>query len=724
MARWATWLLSSAALGLCAQAAQAQSTQAQTTTSSSPSGAQLEELVVTAQKRAENLQAVPATVSAFSSERIEAQAITDSADIQNLVPGLVITKSLSSGITYVRGVGQNTGALGVENSVATYIDGVYLAQPSAGLFSLSNIERVEVLKGPQGTLFGRNATGGVLHIITKDPTGEREGNFDIGYGNYNTITSHLYFSTPITDTFGASIAAFVDNRNDGYVRNIFLNKDLYQDYNHGVQTKLRWTPTERTEVLLHANYSFSKGYAGSTTATPEGSLAEGGAGYLGRYRVALGVDTPNSVWQSLQSLKVTHDFAWGRVTNIAAFHQVGERMVLVQNGLPQRAVNISFNDTGETFTNELQIQSLPGSSLDWIVGAFYMHDKASTRFVARRDAAAFRSATNYITTDSYSAFAQVTKEVFPRTRLTLGARYTIDQRELDGTQYGPTGAIIGTSEAAAAARGFDLTSEWRDPTFRVSLDHDFTDDIMGYVSYNRGFKSGVYNPTSPVDPAANPEHIDAYEVGVKSELFDRRLRLNASAFYYDYRDIQIRTALPETTTVITYNAANSEVYGLDLDFEFAATSALRITGGFEVLDAKYKDFPNGACAVPLPGGGNGPTVVCDLSGERMVRAPKFAGNIGVSYRHDLANGGDLTFAVNDSYNSGFAFEITQKIKQEAYHWVTASAKWRSADDRYWVQLWGKNLADEYVVVYATRPSSDTYSPGAPRTYGVTLGVNF
>ena len=380
--RLATWLLGTAALTLSAPAAWAQAGSPPPAES-----AQLEELVVTAQKRAENLQDVPATVAAFTAERMEAQAITGSEEIQNLVPGLVITKSLSSGITYLRGVGQNTGALGVENSVATYVDGVYLVQPSAGLFSLSNIERVEVLKGPQGTLFGRNATGGVVHVITKDPVQERSVNFDIGYGNYDTISSHLYANTPITDTLAVNFAAFVENRNEGYVRNIFTGKDTYQEYNHGGQVKLRWQPSEATDVILNANYSYAKGYAGTTTTVAEGSRAEDGSGYLGRYRVALPFDTPNETWQSLQSLKISHDLSWGRITNIAAWHQVGERMTFAQNGIPVRNVNIRFNDTGETFTNEFQIQSLPGSDIQWIVGAFYMNDTATTRLTLRRDSA-------------------------------------------------------------------------------------------------------------------------------------------------------------------------------------------------------------------------------------------------------------------------------------------------------------------------------------------------
>jgi iron complex outermembrane receptor protein len=727
------WLAGVAGLAAIPGAALGQpvapATAANQTNAQAGRAGQIEDIIVTAQKREQNLQSVPISISAFTSASLSNLGVRDTLDIPNLVPGFVITKSLNVALPYLRGVGQSSATIGIESNVALYVDGVYLTEPAAGIFSLNNIARVEVLKGPQGTLFGRNATGGVVHVITKDPSWTPTVDMDVGYGNYQTFTGHFFGSTPITDTLAASIAIGGSDRRDGYGRNITLNQDIFQSQEYNVQGKLLWKPGDNTAVTLNLLYNYAKGFSGTALGIYPGSVAEDRrTTFIAPYTLASATSGESWTRHRMGSLKVEQDLGWARLVNIAALRREKETIAFTQNGIPNGlppAVNARFpNEGAKTFTDELQMQSPSSSAVQWIVGLFYLHNNARLKSDAFLNTKPLFSVRTRQLTESYSGFAQVTAPILADTRLTLGARYTVDEKSVSGERRNGLGVVTQTFASALGALGQPTRKTWKRPTFRASLDHDLTPDMMAYASYNRGFKSGVYNLLSLTNPAANPEKLDAYEVGLKNTLFDRRLRINIAAFYYDYANIQLRSLVPPNPVPLLYNAAKARIKGIDLDFQAVPVDGLTLSGGFEILDADYTNFAGGACPVPAPTGGNPVTVACDLTGNRLLRAPKFSGNIGLQYVAELSDGGSVEFSASESYNSGYFFEPDNRLRQKSYHMVNASLRWNLAGGNYALQLWGKNLANEQVYANAAAASSDTYAPGVPRTYGATASIRF
>lgn len=712
----------------------------------------VEDIVVTAQKRSENLQKVPISVAAITANALKAAGVTNSTEINTLVPGLVFTNSLGAGVAYIRGVGQTTAIPGAESPVGIYVDGIYLLAPASGLFDFNNIERVEVLRGPQGTLFGRNTTGGVINIITRNPDDRATLDADIGYANFDTISGRLYASTPIAEGLGISISAFGTHRRDGFGRNVTLDEELFEEKSFGVQGKLRWESTDgATAVTASYMHSYNRSDFGITYGVPPGSVGGDGSLYLGRYTFASSIHEPSVNRQNLASLRIEHDLGFARIVNLAGYHTLKQQYRFAQLGYdnnslaatnPYAAQYPNLIATDKTFTEEFQIQAPSDSKMQWIAGLYYLHDHIPNLHTESKPNNVLRiNVDTEQKVDSFAAFAQVTYPVLDSTRITAGIRWTTETKKIWGETKLANGTVVSTPDnPGSGADPLPPKTNWKRATYRLAIDHDLTDDILGYASYNRGFKGGVYNLALYTNQPAKQEIVDAFEAGLKMMLFDRRLRLNLSAFYMDYKDIQLRT--PVAGLFAINNAAKARVKGVDVDFEAAISEPLTLRGGFEVLDAKYRSFPKGLYTFPNPisadnlpancqapaaynsqVGGN-TQLTCDLSGNRMIRSPKFTANFGFNYRLELSGGSTIALAANDAYNSGYYFDADNRLKQDAYHDVSASLTWTSAKGTHDVQLWVKNLADETIFTTATGGVSDTYSPGLPRTYGVKLGVHF
>jgi iron complex outermembrane receptor protein len=716
---------------------------------------QIADIVVTAQKRSENLQNVPVSVTAVTADALQAAGAVKTSDIAGLVPGLVFTNTLGGGVPYIRGIGQTLGVPGAESPVGLYIDGVYLLTPASGLFEFNNIERVEVLRGPQGTLFGRNTTGGLINIITRDPGSDFKLDADIGLANYETVSAHLYASTPVGGGLSTSVSAFGFKRGDGFGRNVTLGIDLFKERNWGIQNKWRWQSEDGdTDIILNLLHSDSRSQVGMTYGVPPGSIGGDGSVYLGQYTFASSIHEPATNRQNLASLKIDHDFGAVQVMSLTAYHTLYQRYRFAQLGYDNNSLpptnpfaaqypNLIAKD--RTFTQEFQLQAPRGAKFQWIAGFFYMHDEIPMFHSESKPNNVLRiNIDSFQKTDSYAGFVQATYPVIEGTRLTGGLRYTSESKRVGGQAALANGVVISTpSNPGPGLAPLDPKTTWNKVTWRLSIDHDFSDDIMGYASYNRGFKGGVYNLANFGNPPAEPEVVDAFELGLKTLLFDRRLRFNVAAFYNDYKDIQLRTSIvtPTGTTFATYNAATARMKGIEADFEARPVDGLSITGGFQILDANYRSFPKGLYAFPNPvspanlpancappavynpvAGGN-TTLTCDLSGNRMIRAPKFTYNLGISYLAEFVSGATLRFSANDSYNSGFFWDPENRLRQDSYHNLSGAITYTAPNERYDVQLWVRNIAGENIWSTATGGTSDTYSPGLPRTFGLTLGVH-
>lgn len=494
-----------------------------------------------------------------------------------------------------------------------------------------------------------------------------------------------------------------------------------------------------------------------TISLVPGTFGVDGSTAVGEYRTATRSDPYLTAHQFNAALKVEHDLGSMNVLSITGYQHNSSPARSV-NGIPgkpvpgQSAVESLLTGENKTFSQELQLSSKPSRSpFDWIGGFFYYDDVTQlgsdvwgtcvgavcaaapipTRTVARP------------TTRSVSVYADGSYQLLPGTRLSAGVRYTQDRKALSG-ETGPLAGFPNSVKALPAGvplhagdpypgnpNGIDTDVTFAKTTFRAALSQDLAAGVQAYASFNRGFKAGGYNPGAFNNPVSQPETLDAIEAGVKSELFKRRLRLNVSAFNYEYKDIQLRSTAPPAPVggSLLANAAGARINGVDVEFKIAATENLRINGGLEWLDAKYTSYPGGSCSSPRPIGGavlgGAITVTCDLSGYSLLNAPKYSYTLGFVYAIDVPYG-SLQLAANDAYKSSYAFSSDGAPFQKAYHNTSASLVWRAPDEKFDVQVFGKNLGGTYYYGNAQGPTDGSYgySPGAPRTFGVTLGYHF
>lgn len=716
------------------------------------------EVVVTANRRAQNLQTVPVSVTSIKGEVLQEKGVANAIDLPQLAPGLAVSRTLASANAYLRGIGTNSSGFTTETSVGVYLDGLYLPNSAAAVFSFNNIDRIEVLKGPQGTLYGRNTTGGLISVITRDP--ERAPALDVsgGLGNYSTYTGSLYATTPITDTLAGNVSVNYSNQQQGYDHNVITGKNDLKTKDLGLQGKLVWTPVIGTKISLRGFYDDLRTDAGLAAMVFPGSVGSDGTPFIGKRVNADRRDESLTQRQYNVSLKVEQDLGFANLTSLTGLLHNRASMASNQSPYPgnpirgQSAVYLDGNTTDSTFEQEIQLTSKHSDKLQWIVGAFYYrdHEKIIADVYGTCIGSVCASSPPPVRTIAYpltrsiAGYGEATYSFTTDTRLTLGVRYTSDRKTLSGifeplagrpnsfpfTRFPPGAAITYPGQPYPGnPNGIPTSFTNSQPTYRAALAHDFTGDVHGYLSYNRGFRSGGYNPISFTNPPARPEVLDAYAVGVKTFLFEHRLRFNTEAFYYNYKDMQLRTTAPPAPPggTILYNAAASHIKGVDADFAWAATSALTINGGVEVLDAKFVKFPGGACTVPLPIagailGGN-TTVPCNLVGRHLPQAPRLSLNLGANYTiHTQA--GDYALSINDSFQSKQYWDPDNRLSEKAHQLVNASLTWTPPGERFSAQLYARNLFDQYYYAGVAEGSSDGLVPGAPRTYGVTLRYRY
>lgn len=715
-------------------------------------GGQLEDIIVTAQRVGQNLQEVPLSVQAFTATSLEARNIDDTLSLSSVVPTLRFQSVGAINAPFLRGVGNNTAAPGNEASVALYVDDIYYGTQQSSTMRFNNIASIEVDKGPQGTLFGRNATGGVIQIRTREPSHDPSVDMEIGYGNFGTVSGKFYATTGVTDTLALDIALTGEKQNDGLGTNVFNGDDLYYGSSYGIRSKILWEPSASTKVTAILDYgrdwfqigTAARRTAGSPAFQPAGNTVVY-SGPPGFYDANLNLKPFTRVKGGGAALKIEHDAGWARLRSTSSYRKINSFSSIDADGTAEPLLEAPVYPQPErTLTQEFQLLSPDSNSrFNWLVGAFYYNNNGRLddfELTGRLFGPGLRTST-LLATRSYSAFAQASYEIAPGTRLTLGGRYNIDKRKMDGqVALMTTPAIVVDRETSSPGGPVGPRRvTYKTPTWRISLDHQFSNDVMAYATVSRGFKSGTFNTASLNSAAVRPEKLTAYEIGIKTQLADDRVRLNLSGFRYDFKDLQLQRF--EGATFVLSNAATAVIKGVEFDFEAAIVDGLSLTANAGYLDAKYKRFPGGQFFTPLPittvnpalsdpgsgllsYGGN-LVSVADLSGKRLILAPKFSGNIGLTYAADLAGGQKLQFGSNLYYTSRIYYDPQNRVFQPRYATLDMSVKWSSADERFSVKLWGSNLTDHKI--YAGINSSsvgDTTYPAPPRTYGITLGTSF
>jgi iron complex outermembrane receptor protein len=733
-------------------------------------GEALQEVTVTANRRTENLQQVPIAVSVITGEMAGSMGVVDTMSLANAVPGLEFNRQSNASIPFLRGIGTPVGQAGDEPSVALYVDDVYIPAPQASLFNFNTIDRLEVEKGPQGTLFGRNATGGVVQVFTKNPTSTPSLDVEAGYANYDTYYYNGYATGGLTDTLSANIAGYASNQHNGWGTNLFSGNPAYTGWDNGGRAKLLWAPNDKFSALLTYDIDVTRTEVGVAYRPWPGTLAVPGVFPAPEGFYNLDERDSRAInHQQGASLKLNANFDSFQLVNIASWRQMETSQNFSYNSIPDIAPNlplayVSISTPVTTWTEELRLLSPASSRIRWIGGVFFMHDQAAYDPLNFQGAITmglpYINTYGFQTTKSWSGFADGTLPITDKFNFTGGFRYTSDHREATaGTGTIPIPGLNPTGFLPASNSPQSHT--WNEPTYRAVFNYQFTPDLMGYVGYNRGFKSGFYNlvvlPFSPIGPPVQPELLDAYTLGEKGEFFDHRLRVNTEFFYYKDKDIQV-DEVNGAATFIT-NAASATFKGVDLDVTWLPVDRLTITAAIEVLDGKYDSFPNGQywvyqpvaggnCAFtvvpggPLPCGGlstppnyNPTTGNWNLGGNKTIQSPPFSSYLSASYRVPSTMGPfDLNlawtrtgsyYADADNGRGQVAPSTHFNNKQLILDLINASVNWTSPSGRWHAQLWGRNLANQKYWSFALQDAFETqYSANAPLTYGVTVGMHF
>ena len=704
---------------LAAGRAQAQSAAAAEPAASTEG--QVEDIIVTAQKRSERLQDVPIAVTSVKGEQLSALGVDSAIDLRVAAPSLNSADASGFLVNSIRGIGSFNFAALAESPVGLYIDGVYVASAQASELTLNNIQSVEVLKGPQGTLFGRNSTGGVVHIITAAPSDVPTGRFSVGYANYETVTGRAYISGGLGDGLAADFAFSGRTQRKGWGKNIITGSAVGKNkHDISLRSKLLWNPGPNTSVTLIGNYWDGNDGRGTLTAYP-GKLS---GPVPGRVNPDLGYNTDSNTdyFRTGSSggvtLKIDHDFDKIKIRSISAYRKYDTFVAEDIDFTPFNLLSISSFKRDEQFTQELQISSIGSSPLTWTTGLYYFNANSRYRPLTLNLTGAGAILTLYdtLTAKSGAAYGQATYEILDDTHLTVGGRYTTERRaDIDASQILQIPFLGLTIPASFPDRRVTANKF----TYRVSLDHRFSDEALVYASLNTGFKSGGYNPNAHGQAPYRPETVTAYEVGLKTDLFDRHLRFNVAGFYYDYKSIQVQKL--NNTSIVVINGASARIYGADIDFTAVLSNAFTLTGGINWISPKFKNFP--ICSISSPEGGH-PLSTGSCDGNQIPFAAKFTASLAANYSTDLA-GGRLLGTANVYYNSGYFFEPDNVLKQPRYAKLGASVKWTS-ERGLSVGLFGRNLTNRRTTGFAASQADGNVvaSFAEPRTYGITLGYEF
>lgn len=682
------------------------------------------DIIVSAQRRAESLQKVPVTVNVLTGAQIEAQRITSLMSLPARVPAVNATSTGANSNLYIRGVGQNGGQPNNENSAALYIDDIYQSMPAMTSVQFNGVTQLDVLKGPQGTLFGRNATGGLIQITTARPSHEPSLDATIGYGNYDTISGTFYATTGLTENVAANFSAKYEDRRKGYGRNEFTGKRIDGADQLSLRGKVLINlPTTEIELIGWYSRLNAEGPRWRLAdINPRSSRYPASVGPLDVYANDIN-DMRHKVYGG--ALKISQELGFGDLMSITSYNVVRTKQVLDadQTELPA-AANTTLHG-GNPFTQEVRLISNSESKLKWQLGAFYMWTDPHIGFflsgTSTAPAGGFTTSYSKQITESISGYGQVTYPVTETTNVTAGLRYTHDtQKQLDRRATNGLGTITTYPDRKQSL------SEW---TWRLSVDHQMTDDVLGYISYNRGIKSGGYNLTTLDVPGYGPEKLDAYELGLKTQFLDRRIRLNVSGYYYTYKGIQSQVNLISVGRAFLQNAADAEIFGVDADFQFQVDDAFTLYANGAYNHTRYKDFRNavGFNIDGTPMGVRNPPetgpFVADFTGNSLPYAPKWTGSLAGEYKVRTASG---TFTLNSAANYyGGAFTNANNLARfPSYVDVTAQLMWTSPSNRYEIRLWGSNLANGKTFTYRDVSGAGLIESRAlPRTYGVTLGLH-
>jgi iron complex outermembrane recepter protein len=713
----------------------AQQAQPQPGTSNAEVG--IEEIVVTAQKRSENMQSVPLAITALSGENLAERNITDVGDLAASVPNMTFGDFGGSARISIRGVGLDNIAPGQEGRVAYYLDGVYIARPSAILGTFYDVDRAEVLRGPQGTLYGRNATGGAINVISNAPTDDWNGYLQVGYGNYNDVTSEGAVGGPIAAGVRFRVAyTFEDN--DGYGKNVITGHDIDDARRHGVRGTVEFDLGSSGKLDLSADYyrekddDYGNHYLGRgvPSITPPGFLL-GGFVPSNVRDIASDFDPINDRESYGLTARAENDLGGGvTLKSISAFRHSDSFNQVGFDGISTSLGELFYADRSRQLSQELQLTGTVGS-LNYIFGGYYFDEKVFGFDSAPFSLALFGGPNQIVQgyrvqgnihTRAAAGFGQLDYDLTSQLTLTFGGRYSWEKHTINdesqfdlGRPYPPQLPILPID--GYIRQGASSTDTAFTPKFEMQ--YKPAKDLMLYASASKGFKSGGFDIGGGA-PAFKPETLWDYEGGVKDTFADGRVRINAAGFYYDYRNLQVTKVV--NTQLVLVNAASSVVYGAEAELTVIPIAGLQLDASPAWLHSEYKDFSTVNSNNPFN------TNPVNLAGNQLDEAPKFMVHAGAEYKWP-AIGGELKLRGELAYTSRIYFDAFNTPQLSRAPNTKFNSFLNFSRDHWEGSLYVLNLTNKTTIGSAVigagfegYPILGTLEP--PRTYGIKLGYHF
>ena len=694
----------------------------------------VEEIVVTALKRSSTVVDTPAAITAISSTEIEDKGITNMHDLKHLVPSMNFTNVLGAQNITIRGIGQFNGNPGV--SVST--DGIFQSRAHSSQLGEMDLERVEVLRGPQGTLYGRNSIGGVVNLITKNPTQDMDGYVKLGYGEYDITTAEAAFGGGISDNTSFRLVVHGTEQGEGFYDclNAGCGEQGYTD-KQAFRLKIKSDLSDTVSADLMVASVETEG-----TPDPYGWLTDNRelAAAFGFPQIAAEPISlkPHEIYQTptsesvngtnmtdreydVTSLTLKIDTELGTLTSITAKQSFDDQFNLDRDGSAGVYLDTFDISETETFTQEINF-NIERDTMSLVFGLFYMDDETSrhTHFDNPQPILGFPVPSMFdfkhdkMDTESEAYFADGTFDLSDTTRLSLGVRRTTD--EFTSKQDNFISILMPMPVIAAQTCDREVVTEYSSTTSRAVIQHDLSSDSNVYASLSEGFKAGgyaTYECTEPYDP----EEVTSLEFGFKGSLSENT-SLNASLFRYDYTDFQVLQVVGIQT--VTRNAGDATVNGLEIEALSNVNDSLGINYGLTLLDATYGEFLNTNGIQPQLG-------EQQLDGNYLTNAPKVSINLGLNYTSPMASGASLTYRANASYKSRIYFSEFNEYSQDAYTIVDLNLIWESADETMRSRFFIKNATDEdYISGYLSSATGGGRFGqwGYPRTAGIEIQRNF
>ncbi|MEM6681240.1 MAG: TonB-dependent receptor [Pseudomonadota bacterium] len=745
----------------------------------------LETITVTAQKREQSIQDVGITITAVSAERLKEAGVRDVVDIAALSPNVQVNYGLGNNFFNIRGLGLNEFTSNLDAPVAVHVDEIYLSKGFMTGLAVFDVERVEVLKGPQGDLFGRNTTGGTVNFITRRPAYEFGAGGIINYGNYNTLNAEGFVTGPIANNVAGRISAYVTEQGEGFYDNELTGEDEGRVREFALRGQLEWSGDD-TSVLLSLHYGEDNSelhpYEGVGNTDPatgalcpeylDGTVEGDTPGCVRGLDLAFvsptlndpvngdlpgqlqpGESDPFTTQNNLRFdvdnysiggfLRIDHDLGDHVFTSLTAFERFDRKQQEDSDGSPVQSVEVYWNNRIDQFTQEFRLTSdFDHDDWSYVAGFFYENDDYTnedylTAFIPflPNPGNPLNNFSEYTQqTDAYAGFLHVEATLTERLRLIAGIRYTNERVRVVGGTFRGDGLVevdgvfqpetIVTQLADAALAPGGNTRQDENVSYRLGAQYYPVDDVMVYANISTGFRSGGYSvafaQTQQELVNLDPETITAYEIGVKSELLNGRLLVNAAAFRYDIQNGQIDVDVPGSPVPITVNAPEGETFGAEVETQFAVTDEFQL-----LLGGGWTKSEIGSVA----GIEVGEFAVEDLGGNRRAFNPLWTFTGQARYAKFIGDDKQFIGSLDWSWRSSQFLEVNNQPSNEidAYWVLNGRAALEFSEGKYALAVWARNLTDtEYVTYLNDLPAFGWLLRGfaPPRTFGGSFEFNF